>query len=191
VPLNPATLGAQIVAASGSIDAAGIAAQILIAAQFVTWTLSNIIVNATGGTPLVAVGPAITGTGGLIVGPTPILGIQLAAAAGSVDAAGLSKWAAIASEYGNWLSQGGIDPSTLIAYVGVTPPTGAVTGTALLHFNGPPNFAQAIGITDSTGAARWKAIAAAVQTHMQLALMTPAMINPGTGGPVTGTGTIA
>jgi hypothetical protein len=191
MPLAGPLLGVQLAASAGSIDPAGIAGWLGIAGALVSWTQSNVNVNSLGGTPLVAAGPVITGTGGLIVGPYPVLGLAMAAGAGSVDAAGIAKWTAIAEALTSWMSvAGGINPSTLIAYVGLG--SGPVTGTALLSFTGPcATLPAAAGATDPPGILAWTAIALAIQTHLMLGLVTPIMVNPGTGGPVTGTGTVS
>lgn len=187
---NPGILGPALVIASGTTDPIGSAAWLVIAANIVSWTIATCTLNPLGGTPLIAVGPAVTGTGAIVPGPAPVLGLTLAASAGSVDAAGIAKWTAVATEYATWLSTFGCNPATLVAYVGPLPPVGPVAGTALLSPVGKPNFAQAIGITDAPGIAHWSAVADAVALQAALGMVTPAMVNAAGGGPVTGIGTL-
>lgn len=161
-----------------------------IAANIVAWTISTCTLNPLGGTPLLAVGPVVTGTGVIVPGPAPILGITLAASAGSVDAAGIEKWTAVATAYATWLGTFGCNPLSLVAYVGPLPPVGPVTGTALLAPVGKPAFAAAIGLTDAPGIAYWGAVADAVAVQVALGQVTPAMVNTAGGGPLTGIGTL-
>lgn len=193
MPVNPALLGPQLGIAAGSTDPVGIAAWMSIAAAFTSW-VPTCTINPLGGTPLVAVGPVITGTGAIVPGPPPALGLALAAASMSTDAAGIAKWMAIAVQICSWMSTaGGINPVTLVAYASPIPPTGPVAGVAMLAFTAPPGLPPVVvDPTDATGTATWTAIGAAIQSHLStLALVTPAFINPGVGGPVTGTGTIS
>jgi hypothetical protein len=189
LPLNPGTLGPALVVASGTTDPIGTAAWIVIAANICAWTISTCTLNPLGGTPLIAVGPLVTGTGAIVPGPAPVLGVTLAASAGSVDAAGIEKWTAVATEYARWLATFGCNPLGLVAWVGPIPPVGAVAGTCLLAPVGKPDFATAIGLTDAAGRAYWGAVADAVAVAVALGTITPAMTNP-VGGPLTGVGTI-
>jgi hypothetical protein len=191
VPLNPGVLGPALIAASGTTDPIGAAGWIAISAVWVPWTIANTIVNPLGGTPMIAAGPVITGGGQLIVGPGVTLGPLLALSAGSLDAAGIEKWTAVANEFSRWLGTCAVNPATLIAYVGPIPPVGPVTGVGTLALVGKPDFATAIGLTDEAGVAYWGAVADAVALQMTLAVMTPVMTNTAPAGPVTGTGTIA
>lgn len=183
--LSAATLGPALASAAGSTDAPGLAAWNAIAAAIITWVTAA-IVSAVGGTPLVAAGPVISGTGAIVPTGAP----ALAAAAGSTDAIGVASWVTIASTLATWLATGGINPSTLVAYTGVG--SGPVTGTAVLAFTSAPPLATAAGSTDSVGIAAWAAIATAIRSHLQTASMVlPVMTNAGIGGPVAGTGTIS
>lgn len=192
MPINPGVLGPQLVVASGTTDPIGTAGWLAIAGGMCTSFLS-VVVNATGGTPLVAVGPVITGTGSLVPAvPGAALGVLLAASAGSVDPAGISQWIKVANALVAWVATGGINPSTLVGFVGLTP--GPVSGVAQLNIPGKADLATAAGIqpNDAQGKAHWDAVATAIATHLNtLALVTPAMTNPGTGGPVVGTGTVS
>lgn len=190
MPLNPGTLGPALVVASGTTDPIGTAAWIVIAANICAWTISTCTLNPLGGTPLIAAGPVVTGTGAIVPGPSPVLGLTLAASAGSVDAAGIEKWSAVAAEYARWLATFGCNPLSLVAYVGPIPPVGPVTGTALLAPVGKADFATAIGLTDAAGRQYWGAVADAVALALSIGTVTPAMTNAAGGGPLTGIGTI-
>lgn len=192
MPLNPAILAPALILASGTKDPIGAAGWTAAAAAIVPWTIANVVVNPLGGaTPLIAVGPLVTGTGGLIVGPGVTLGPLLAAAAGSIDAAGITKWTAVANEYAQWLGTCGVNPSTLVAWVGPLPPVGPVSGVATLSLVGKPDFATKIGLTDEAGITHWGAVADAIVAQLTLAVVTPVMTNPAGGGPLTGVGSIA
>jgi len=189
VPFNPAILGPALIVGSGTTDPIGSAGWIAIGANIVAWTISTCTLNPLGGTPLLAVGPLVTGTGVIVPGPTPILGLTLAASSGSVDPAGIAKWSAVAAEYGRWLATFGCNPLGLVAWVGPIPPVGAVAGTCLLAPVGKPDFATAIGLTDAPGIAHWGAVADAVALQVALGTVTPAMTNA-INGPLLGIGAL-
>lgn len=193
MPINGAVLGAQIVAAIQPPDPLGIAGWMAIGGVFASWSMTA-IVNPLGGTPLIAVGPVVTGTGVLVPGPVPALGMGLAAASGAVaDPVAVAKWMLVAAEAAKWMLTGGVNPLTLIAYASPIPPTGPVSGVAQLVFSGgPADLATAVGATDAAGIAKWTAVATAWKTHLEtLGLVQPTMTNPGVGGPLTGTGAIS
>ncbi len=194
MPLNPAILAPALVVASGVTDPIGIAGWTAIAGVFVAWTIPSVIVNPLGGTPMIAIGPLITGTGALVVVVPPVtLGLMLAAASASVDPAGIAKWTAVATEYARWLMTCGVNTTGLIAYAAPppAPSPGPVAGVGLLQLVGTPDFPTAVGVTDPPGMANWSAVASAVALSLQAAIVTPSMMNPGVGGPVTGTGSIS
>lgn len=193
MPINPAALGAQLVAVVQPPDPLGAVGWLAIGGVIGAWGLQT-VVNATGGsTPLVSVGPVIIGTGGLIPGPAPALGLGLAGASLSVDPAGLLKWLAVATELSKWmLTSGGIDPSTLVAYSNPIPPVGPASGTAKLAFTQTADLPTAAGATDEAGIAKWTAVAQAIKSHLEtFALVTPTFTNNVAGGPVLGTGTVS
>ncbi len=155
------------------------------------------VFNPLGGTPCIAVGPLITPGGQFTTLPGAPLGILLAAASLSLDAAGIEKWINVANCLVGWVGQyatySGIG---LVAFVGIPP--GPVTGSGLVTFSNEiigPDLATAAGILpdDATGIAKWTAVGAAIITTIKACgMITPsAMVNPGTGGPVTGAGTFS
>ncbi len=190
--LNPLLLGGLFVTNTQNTDPVGAALMVLLGAPFVAWTLANVVVNPLAGTPLVALGPVVTGTGGLVVGPPQPLGLLLAAAVGSVDPASLAKWQVVAAHYAEKLTSGGgiFNTSTLVAWVGPLPPVGPVTGVGVgIALAAPFDFATALEITDAVAGAKWTAMGAALETQLKLALITPTMTNA-INAPLLGTGAV-
>lgn len=189
-----ATLGVSLAVAAGSADAPGIAAWISIgAALCAQLPVYCGVFNPTLGTPMVSAAGVINpGSGALVALPAAPMGLVLAASAGSIDAAGIAKWTAVASVLVNWVgAYGRYGPAGLIGFVGPSP--GAVTGTGLVQFANEaigPDLALAVGVADAVGIATWTAIGAAILTTIKASgqIAPGAMVNPGTGGPVTGLG---
>lgn len=192
-----ATLGVQMAAAAGSVDPPGI----------VAWTAIGTVIasslpaycsafNPLKGTPMVSTaGVVLPGSGGLVSLDGTPLGLLLAAASGSVDAAGITKWTNIARALVDWMGANAVyGPAGLVGYTGVG--SGPVTGSGQVQFldeNIGPPLAEAAGSTDATGIAKWMAIGAAfiaaVKTNGQIA--PTSLQNPGPSGPVTGAGTFS
>ncbi len=197
MPLNPAVLGALLVAEVGPTDPLGIAGYMAMGAPIVSWTLSSLVADPTKGTPLIAAGATILGTGGFNAGSTATLKTALAAAVGIKDAVGIAKVGIVVQHYADTLAtKGQIVPLSLIGYIGPSPPgppIGPVTGTGTVVLSDDFKFYEALNVTDAPGIAKWKAFGNALKTHLQTAaLVTPAaMLNPAAGGLVTGTGTVS
>lgn len=193
MPINGALLGAAFVAGVQPTDPLGIADWTALGAAWATWTIANVTASAIGPSPLIALGPVITGQGALIPGPAPALGVLLAAAALTADAPGLEKWLIAATHYTAVLaSAGGINPTTLIAYANPLPPIGPVSGVGGISLAQDFDFAGALNVTDTAGIAKWKAVGSALKTHLTaLGLVTPAMTNTAPAGPVIGTGVLS
>lgn len=122
-------------------------------------------------------------------GTESILGLALAAAAGSVDPKGITQWTSVATALLTWLPPNTIVLPGLMVAAGV-----AVTGLADMQFPaGPtlgPLLAIAAGSVDAIGIANWTAVGLAVVTHLTAFCKGNPdnfVANP-VGGPVTGTG---
>lgn len=197
MPINGAVLGAAFVAGVQPTDPLGIAAWLAIGGSWASWTMANVSALATAGdVPLIAVGAAIEGDGGYVAGPSPVLGLLLAASAGTIDPTGIAKWLIVASHYTEVFgTTATIDGGTLIAYTGPSPPgppVGPVSGTGKVLLPEDWNFSSALEVKDEPGIQKWEAVASALKTHItSLGLITPTMQNPAVGGPVTGTGTLS
>lgn len=192
-----ATLGVQMAAAAGSVDPPGIVAWTAIGSVIAT-TLPTYCsaFNPLKGTPMVSTaGVVLPGSGGLVSLDGTPLGILLAAASGSVDAAGITKWTNIARALVDWMGMNAVyGRAGLVGYTGVG--SGPVTGSGQVQFldeNIGPTLAEAAGSTDATGIAKWMAIGTAfitaVKTNGQIA--PTSLQNPGPSGPVTGVGTFS
>ena len=192
-----ATLGVQMAAAAGSVDPPGIVAWTAIGGVIATTLPAYCSAfNPLKGTPMVSTaGVVLPGSGGLVsIDGTP-MGLLLAAASGSVDAAGITKWTNIARALVDWMGANAVyGPAGLVGYTGLG--SGPVTGSGQLQFideNIGPTLAEAAGSTDATGIAKWIAIGAAfiaaVKTSGQIA--PTSLQNPGPSGPVTGAGTFS
>lgn len=194
MPLHPLILGASFVAATQNTDPVGAALMLASGAPFVMWTLTNVIVSATGGAnPLISAGPVITGAGSLIVGPSQTLGLLLAATVGATDLPSIEKWLVVADHYASKLrDEGGIMvTAAMVGWVTPIPPAGAVAGVGVgLAIASPFDFKGALKIDDEVAGAKWDAIGAMLELHLKLALITPAMISIFGGGPVTGIGAV-
>ena len=195
MPMSPQVLGASFVAATVCTDPVGAALMYLTGTPFVLWTLTNCIYSATSGSaPLIAVPPSFSGRGGLIVGPHEPLGLLLAASVGSVDLPSIENWIKVARHYVTKLrNEGGIflHSPTLIPWMSPLPPIGPVSGLGVgISFDSPLDFKTALEITDEVAGAKWTAYGAALETHLKLITITPAMTNLFTGGPVAGIGAI-
>lgn len=189
-------LGKALADAAASKDAAGVAAWNAVGNVLASWIPTAAIFNPLLRTPLLATGPVVTGTGGFtFTMPSSTLGALLASSAGSSDPVGQSRWMAIASAIVSWFqAQGGVDPSMLVAFVGAAP--GAVTGLATLAFSSVeigPSLASAAGSTDPVGIAAWGDIGHALLKHVtdNAQVLPGTLVNPGTGGPVTGASAIS
>ncbi len=189
-----ATLGPALAASAGSTDPPGIAAWMAIGASLCAQLpLFCSVFDPTKGTPMLSAAGLINpGSGGFVSIPGGPMGVVLAASAGSVDAAGIAKWSAIAAALVSWIgTYGCYGPAGLIGFVGPNP--GPVTGIGLVQFTNEaigPDLAAAAGVTDATGIATWAAIGATILTTIKAfgQIAPGAMVNPGTGGPVTGLG---
>jgi hypothetical protein len=193
-----ATIGIGCAAAAGSIDPVGIVAWTAIGAVLcVQLPIFCGIFDPTGGTtPMIsAAGVIPPGSGGFTVVPGAPMGLLLAAAAGSLDAAGLTKWSNIATTIVGWVGTHGSCAGGLIGYA-VVPPApqpGPVTGVGLVQFDNEligPDLAAAAGSTDAVGIAKWTAIGAVILTAIKaFGQIAPAsMVNPAPVGPVAGVG---
>lgn len=195
MPMNPQVLGASFVVATQNTDPIGAALMLATGGPFVLWTLTNVIVSATGGpSPLIAAPPLITGRGSLVVGPSQSLGLLLAATVGATDLASIEKWLAVAAHYAKKLrDEAGIFVVTaLVPWLSPLPPAGPVSGVGVgIAFDSPLDFKSALEIDDAVAGAKWDAIGAALELHLKLITITPAMTNLFTGGPVAGVGAIA
>lgn len=196
MPISGATLAPSVVSAAGSPDTIGKAAWAAIAAVIGTWLLTG-VPTATSADPLIAVGALVTGSGAIVYADAgSSLGVQLAAAAGSVDAVGLEKWAAIGLALGSWMNANAqIDPTNLVAVVGGPSPN-AVTGAGGVKFASSglgDALATAATAVDAPGIERWNDIGDAIIEHMtDLGIVAPgAMASPPAGGPVTGVGVLS
>ncbi len=191
-------LGVACGVAAGCFEPVGLASWLPIAAVFCASipTFCGVF-NPLGGTPCIAVGPLVTPGGNFVAAPAAPLGLLLAAASLSLDAAGIEKWTNVANCVVGWVGQyASYSGVGLVAFVGVPP--GAVTGSGLVTFANEligPDLATAAGILpdDAVGLAKWTAVGAAIiATIKATGMITPAaMVNPGTGGPVTGAGTFS
>lgn len=191
-----ATLGVQLAAAAGSVDPPGIAGWaaigVVIATSLPSFCSSF---NPLLGTPMVSAGGGIInpGSGKLVAIPGAPLGLLLAAASLSVDAAGIAKWTNVATTLVSWMGANAVyGPAGLVGFTGGG--SGSVTGNGKVQFvdeNIGPSLAAAAGATDEVGIAKWTAIGAviiaAVKTNGQIA--PASLVNPGPSGPVTGAGT--
>jgi hypothetical protein len=198
MPINPVTLAPAVVSAAGSTDVVGIAAWTAITGVLATWLLTGIPTPTLPiSDPLIAVGVVITGTGSIVYADAGAsLGLLLAAAAGSVDVAGIAAWSSVGLALGAWMNTNAqIDPSTLVAVVGGPNPNpvGGVGGVAFASQTLGPTLALAAGSVDPPGAVKWLAIGNAILSHMEtFASVAPgSMVSPPTGGPVTGTGILS
>ena len=196
MPMSPQVLGASFVAATQNTDPVGAALMLATGFPFVMWTLTNVVISATGGTaPLIAVPPTFSGRGGCIVGPSQPLGLLLAATVGSTDLPSIENWLKIAAHYAKKLrDEGGIflHSPTLIPWMSPLPPVGPVSGVGIgISFDTPIDFKSALEITDEVAGAKWDAMSLMLETHLKLIVITPAMTNLFTGGPVAGVGAIA
>jgi hypothetical protein len=192
-PLNSPTLGPSVASAAVSADAPGRAAWLAIAQAFAGWLPgASQFVATAGAVPLVSAAGVITGTGALVIAGASALGPLLATAAGSTDAAGQARWAAIGAALAAAVGTA-VYATGLIGFVSGTAAPGPVTGVATITIpNMAIDLATPAGSTDAAGIAAWSAIAIAILTHVQTnAQITPIMTNPGTGGPVAGTGALA
>lgn len=122
------------------------------------------------------------------------MGPALAAAVGTTDAAGIAKWSLIGKAITDWVAEKGQYASGLVGFVGGASP-GAVTGAGLLFFTESPGaiLAAAAGSTDASGILEWTAIGAALEAHLAfvMRIAPTALVNSGTGGPITGTATVS
>lgn len=192
-----ATLGTQMAVAAGSVDPPGIVAWTAIGAVIASSLPAYCSVfNPLKGTPMVSTaGVVLPGSGGLISLDGSPMGLLLAAASGSADAAGITKWTNIARVFVDWMGANAVyGPAGLVGYTGVG--SGPVTGSGQVQFVDEligPTLAEAAGSTDEVGIAKWTAIGAAfiaaVKTSGQIA--PTALQNPSPSGPVTGTGTFS
>jgi hypothetical protein len=199
VPLAAAaaTLGVDLVQAAGSADPPGIAAWAAIGATICA-TLPGLcsVFDPTMGTPMASAAGAINpGSGGLVALPGAPLGVALAAAAMSADAAGIQKWTAIGTALVAWMGENAVyGPAGLVGFTGLgTGPVSGVGKVQFLDMNIGPTLAAAAGSTDAEGIARWGAIGgavlAAVMAYGQIAPTSLQNLAPA--GPVTGVGTFS
>lgn len=191
--MNPVALGAAVVAALDMTDPVGIPLMMAMQVPIITWTIANVVAVPTMGTPLIAAGPVVTGTGGFTVAPSTPLTVLIASALGVTDGAAIAKMELMTAHYADTIrTYGVIDPSALVAYAGpAPPPTGPVAGFGKMLLTQPFQFYTAMGITDAPGIAKWTAYGNALKSHLEaFAIITPAMINPAPFGPLTGTGVV-
>lgn len=190
-----ATLGVQLAAAAGSTDPPGIAGWAAIGAVIAS-TLPAFcsVFNPLLGTPMASAAGVINpGSGHLVALPGAPLGLLLAAASLSVDAAGIAKWINVADALVSWMGTNAVyGPAGLIGFTGVG--SGAVTGTGQVQFlneNIGPSLAAAAGSTDEVGIAKWTAIGAVIITTVKTfgQIVPASLVNPGPAGAVTGAGT--
>lgn len=192
MPMNPIALGALLVSKVGPTDALGIAGYIAMGVPFVSWTAANVTVSPTLGIPLIAAGPKIVGTGGLIVGDSSPLIQALASAIGIQDAAGIEHMGKAVKHYAAVLKEHGqVNTDALVAFAGpAPPPSGPVSGTGGIKVAKDFDFATALNVQDAPGKALWKAFGEALKEHLEsAATIAPTMTNL-IGGPVTGSGPV-
>lgn len=187
-------LGVALAAAAGSTDIPGLAAWGLIGTSICAQLPALTVFSAIGGTPLVSAGGVIAGTGALTMTNGSVMGPGLAAAAGSVDPAGITKWTAIGKAITDWMAAQGKYNTGFIGYIHAAPPPGPVTGTGTIVFDQSPGttLAAAAGVgSDPAGITAWTAIGNALKAHLEtnLQLAPTSLVNPGPGGPVTGSAT--
>lgn len=182
-----APLGASLSVAAGSTDTVGIAKWGAIAAALCVHVVSSAVVLPGA---LVASGSSVVGVGLLTVAGAG-LPAQLALAAGTIDAVGVARWAAIASAVVTCASSWTVLPTAMVA----PPAGGPVTGAGTVKTLGQLGAALAVaaGSIDAVGVAKWVAIGAAIEATVEataVALPTALVAPPG-GGPITGVGSIA
>lgn len=204
MPLSAAsgTLGIELAAAAGSVDAVGVAAWTAIGAT-ICGSLPGCITNfdpTKNTVMLVAAGVVLPESGGFTTNAATAaaFGLSLAGSAGSVDAAGITKWVAIGNAIVDWMGTYGCYGATgLLGYAGPAPPAnGAVTGTGKVAFTDEtigPALATAAGSEDEAGVAKWAAIGAVIIAAIKTngAIAPASMQNPAVGGAVVGTGTFS
>ena len=190
-------MGIQLAAAAGSVDAPGIVAWTAIGAA-IAGSLPAFcsVFNPLKNTPMVSAGGLVLpGSGGLVGTDGTGLGIALAAASLSTDAAGIVKWTNIGRTLVTFVStNAAYGPAGLVGYTGLG--SGPVTGLGQVQFVNEiigPSLAEAAGSTDAVGIAKWTAIGAVIINSIKAAgLITPtSLVNPGPVGPVTGAGTFS
>lgn len=192
--MNPALLGAALVADLSVTDPVGAALFLAMPAPIITWISSNVQADPTKNVPLIAVGTSIVGEGGFTCGSTNTLTTAIASAIGMTDPVGISKMSLVTQHIADTLSNyGHINASSLIAYAGpAPPPTGPVSGTGGVTLSQPFTFYTALSITDAPGIQYWTAFGDALQDHLEsFAVIAPTMTNPASGGVVSGTGALS
>jgi hypothetical protein len=195
MPMNAVVLGAQVVADLGVSDPVASGLLIAMQAPICVWTASNMKVSPTANIPLIAAGTAITGEGGFTYSDVPSLTNAIASAIGMTDAVGLSKMSIVTQHYADTIRDHGIVLATsLVAFVGTPPPpTGPVSGTGKILLMEDFKFYEALNITDDAGIETWTKYGASLKTHLEAFadVLPGTMMNPATGGPVTGEGQLA
>jgi len=192
MPLNPVILGLDIVQRLEVTDPVAAVLLLAMPVPIIQWTIANVTVSPTLGIPLLAAGPLIVGTGGLIIPDTAPLTQLIASALGMTDPVGVAKMGIITAHYAEVMAEHGqVKTDLLLAYAGpAPPPSGPVAGTGGITVAQPFKFWEALELTDAPGIAKWTAFGDALKDHLELfATIAPTMTNL-IGGIVSGTGAV-